>query len=251
MSTGEGPWTIPPRQVLLEPGSLHIWRAPLVPAAVRGHLLEALPASEREEGSRFVRPADRTQWMLARASLRMVLAKYLGGDPRELRIEVGASGKPGLAQAPDSPIRFNLSHSDNLALIAVSQGREVGIDVERIREVPKLKAILDDFFSEQEQAYVLSREGQVRTTAFFLLWTRREAAAKAVGIGLFEALTRFTLPLRDVDRAGFRVDLPRPLAISGGSIAWWLRDISPAPGFAGAVCTEAANPEPSLYILHT
>jgi 4'-phosphopantetheinyl transferase len=243
-------WTIPPRQLLLEPGSLHVWRVRLdLPGAFREKMLDALAAGEREEASRFVRPEDRVRWMVARASLRTVLAKYIAADPRELRIEAGASGKPRLAGVSDSSIRFNISHSDNLALVAVSRGHEVGIDVERVRDVRRLKAILDDFFSGPEQAYVLTREGEERTRAFFLLWSRREAAAKAAGVGLFEALARFTLPLRDADTQGFSVELSPPLP-AGRSTAWWMRDFAPAPGFSGALCVEAVNAVPSLYELH-
>lgn len=240
-------WAIPPRQLLLEPGGLHIWRASLaLPIEEGGSVEGVLSAEERARCARFVRPADRARCRASRASLRVVLAKYLGEDPRALSIRAGITGKPLLDNA-DSSIQFNVSHAGDLALIAVARGRRVGVDVERVREVADIDAILDGFFSEQETAWLRSRENDERTRAFFLLWTRREAAAKALGTGLFDCFARFTLPLPDHAGSGFRVDLAESPA--GPVRTWWMRDLVPAPGYAGAVCLEQDNPKPMLWRL--
>jgi 4'-phosphopantetheinyl transferase len=209
--------------------------------------LETLSESEKARGSRMVRRADRDRWVAARASLRIILARYVHADPRLLRIAAEESGKPFL-EGGAADIQFSISHSDNLALIAVSRER-VGIDLERFREVREMEAIVEDFFGENERAHLQSCGGEERKRAFFLLWTRREAATKAVGLGLFEAFARFTLPSPEPSEDGFRVELPgrdqppRPLA------AWWISDLSPAPGFAGALCVEHAQARPSFYEL--
>ncbi len=240
-------WAHPPRQLLLEQGSLHIWRASLaLPAEERERLEGALSAEERDQCGRFVRPADRARCAAARASLRVVLAKYLLEEPRSLSFTAGNSGKPALDCA-DPSIQFNISHAGDLALIAVSRGLRVGIDVERVREVPEREAILNGFFSEQESAWLRSHEGEERTRAFFLLWTRREAAAKALGIGLFDCFARFALPPCGHADSGFRVvlaDTP-----SGPARDWWMRDLLPSPGHAGAVCVEQENPRPLFWRL--
>jgi 4'-phosphopantetheinyl transferase len=175
-----------------------------------------------------------------------VLAKYLLEDPRALSIRAGTSGKPRLDGA-DPSIQFNISHTGDLALIAVTRGLRVGIDVERIRDVPDIEAIIDGFFSEQETAWLRSRENEELTWAFFLLWTRREAAAKALGIGLFDCFARFTLPPSDPCGSGFRVEMADTTA--GPSRAWWMRDLFPDPEYAGAVCVEKDNATPSLWRL--
>jgi 4'-phosphopantetheinyl transferase len=194
----------------------------------------------------MVRRGDRARWGVARASLRIVLAKYLQTDPRLLSFDTESTGKPRLANDA-ADIQFSISHSDSLAMIAVGQGMGIGIDIERFREVRQMEAIMDDFFSVQERAYLRSSEGERRTRAFFLLWTRREAAAKAMGIGLFEAFSRLALPPHDADESGFRVEL------AGGPadrpVGWWIRDMSPSPDFAGALCTEHMNADPDLYAL--
>ena len=248
MATGEDPWALPPRQLLLEEGSLHIWRASLdLPEGARGRLHGALSAAEREQCGRLVRPADRARCVAARASLRVVLAKYVHAEPRALPIEVGASGKPSLDRS--TGIQFNVSHTGDLALIAVTRSVRVGIDVERIRHVRDMDVILRDFFGEQERAYVHSRAAEERTRTFFLLWTRREAAAKAVGLGLFDSFARWTLSPSDFDRSGFKLALSPPGARSGSTESWWMRDLLPAPDCAGALCVETRNPDPSFWLL--
>jgi 4'-phosphopantetheinyl transferase len=229
---------------------------------MRARMTGVLTTREMEQCGRFLRPADRARCAAARASLRMVLARYLPGDPRTLPIAVGASGKPYLeysagarvaaadpARHEADDIQFNLSHTEEYALIAVSRGMSVGVDVERMRDLKDMEAILQGFFSEQEQSFVRAHEGEERTRAFFLLWTRREAAAKAVGIGLFDSFARVALPPAGYTRSGFRVALPRRAARTAGTESWWIRDLLPAPGHAGALCVERENAEPSLWSL--
>jgi hypothetical protein len=136
----------------------------------------------------------------------------------------------------------------DLGLIAVTRGLRVGIDVERVRDVPDVEAILNDFFSRQESAHVRLRKGKERTRAFFRLWTRREAAAKALGIGLFDCFARVELPTPDRAGSGFRVGLPESDTPAGPTRAWWMRDLLPAPGYAGAVCMEQRNAKPVFLV---
>jgi len=240
-------WALPPRQLFLDKGGLHIWRASVALPSEEAALREdVLSAEEVDQCARFVHPADRARCRASRASLRVVLAKYLGKDPGALSIVPGTSGKPRLSGA-DSSIEFNISHAGDLALIAVSRGLRVGIDVELVREMSDIDAILDSFFSAQETAWLRSREDDERTRAFFLLWTRREAAAKALGTGLFDCFARFALPVAEQDGSGFRVELAD--APAGPSRPWWMRDLVPAPGYAGAVCVERDNPTPLFWRL--
>jgi len=240
-------WAIPPERLSLDAGGLHVWRASLdLSVGVRERLDGMLTPGEKEQCGRFVRAGDRTRCAAARASLRVVLAKYVPVDPQSLPIAAEASGKPFLVSGD---IHFNMSHSDDLVLIAVSRGRRVGIDIERIRGLRDMDAILDGFFSDGERASLRSRTGPERARAFFLFWTRREAAAKAIGLGIYEAFARLDLPPRDTDTTGFRVQLPLSRTVTDATAGWWMRDIHPAPGFAGALCVEEANPEPFLYSL--
>lgn len=143
---------------------VHVWRADLDARERRGADIlawpdaDALPGPERERAARIVSAARRRRWAASRWALREVLASYLGGDPAKVELDAGHRGKPALAD-PEASLRFNLSHSDELALIALARSREVGIDVERIGERPP---------------------------SFYEEWTRREALGKCFGGGLAE-----------------------------------------------------------------
>jgi 4'-phosphopantetheinyl transferase len=241
-------WATPPRHLLLQQGSVHVWRASLaLPAAAQRRCEDILSAGEKEQCRRYVRSTDRARCAAARGSLRIVLANYLHGDPRFLSLATGANGKPFLDSSMDAGIQFNVSHADDRALISVTRGIRVGIDIERIRKVRDMDSILDSFFSEQEQGYLRSRKSEERTRAFFVLWTRREAAAKAMGLDLFDFFARFALPPSDRDESGIRVALAQDAP--DGTADWWIRDLSLSRGYAGALCVERENAEPSFWNL--
>ena len=222
-----------PSMRVLERGSVHIWRVSLsLPAEELARREAFLSIEERGQCSRLVRAADRARCIASRGSLRAVIAMYLDEDPGALTFTKGSAGKPVLA-GTTPPLHFNVSNTEDLGLVAVTRDLRVGIDIERIRDVPDMEGILDNFFNPEETAWVRSRRGEERTRAFFLLWTRREAAAKALGIGLFDCFARVALPAPDVQAAGFRIDLPgsadaRAEAPGSGGCA----TCCPAPGCA-------------------
>jgi 4'-phosphopantetheinyl transferase len=164
--------------VCATPGVLDVWRADL--SRVAGDALwDLLCERERERAERIVDARRRALWVRSRGALRALLARYLDRDPRALRFALGPHGKPRLqdreagrgVRGEGSDLRFNLSHSGELMLVAVTAGREVGVDVERARE---------------------------RYTAEFLrAWTLREAAAKRLGAGLGAGADLGAAPLVD------------------------------------------------------
>jgi phosphopantetheinyl transferase len=141
-------------------GSVHVWRADLT--AIEDGVEDLLCADERARAAEILRERNRALWIRSRGVLRALLGRYLERDPRELRFALGPHGKPALSHREGTvaaeDLRFNLSHSGDLALVAVSAGREVGVDIERAR---------------------------ARYTAEFLHdWVAREAAVKCLGTGL-------------------------------------------------------------------
>lgn len=154
------------------------------------HETEVLPLQERERAARFHRAEDRRHYLAARAWVRTVLAHHAGCDPVELTFHHGRWGKPEIGW-PESDLRFNLAHSSNTALLALSRGRPVGVDVEALRP---------DAFNAAAAALVLSRAelefvscAPDRHRAFLLCWTRKEAFAKLAGVGLSRRLAPLTL----------------------------------------------------------
>jgi 4'-phosphopantetheinyl transferase len=168
----------------------------------------------------------------------MILGAYLHKRPEALSFATGQSGKPYLAPAS---LQFNLSHAGDLALVAVCRDIRVGVDIERRHEVAEMEAILLKYFSEAERNFVDFHAGEERTRAFFLLWTRREAAAKALGLDLITSFDRLSLPSVPPSPAGFQVALPESTEGPVGSGSWWMRDLCPAPGYAGALCAEGGE----------
>ena len=227
------PWGDPPRRLGLRPGCLHLWLVALS-TGPRGlsRLERLLSPEERLEARRFHRPADRLRSVAARATLRRILAAYLQERPQALRLATGASGKPYL-----DGLQFNLSHAGDLALVAVSKEKRIGVDIERLRELPAMQVVLSYIFTVEERSFVESHSGEHRTRAFFLIWNRREAAAKALGLDLLASFSRLEVPVAAYSATGFLVPLIRTSGLPVGE-DWWLRDFSPAPGYVGALCLE-------------
>ena len=235
-------WEDPPRRPGLLPGCLHLWLAALSTGpGDLARLERLLSPEERLEARRFHRPADHLRWVTARAALRRILAAYLQERPRALRLASGPSGKPYL-----DGLQFNLSHAGDLALVAVSKEKPVGVDIEKLRELTAMQAVLSYIFTDEERAFVESHSGEHHTRAFFLIWNRREAAAKALGLDLLASFSRLEIPVAAYSAAGFQVPLIRTTGLPAGE-DWWLRDFSPAPGYAGALCLEGGRAELSWW----
>ncbi len=232
----EGAWPS-----LLE-GEVHIWRLnlALAPGRLAG-LGAALEAGESERADRFVFSKDRDRFVAARGLLREVLAGYTGLGPNRIRFAYGANGKPRWeAPSPGSAaLDFNLSHSSALALLAVSRGGPVGIDVEEVRPGYADEGIAERFFSPGEAASLRAIASGRRDESFFRVWTRKEAVVKALGEGLASSLTRFSVAT-DPDAVASR---PTGEASLAALREWVLHDLSPMTGYVGALAVRKASPK--------
>lgn len=167
---------------LSNPDCVHLWRMPLdrTDFAI-APIAEILSTEELVRAARFRFAADRRTFMAAHALLRRILARYLGCSAAEISFRHGRHGKPILANG--SNLHFNLSYADNVAMLGVAW-REIGVDVERLRPDFAWRPIVQHFFSEAERRCVESVPESLQTEAFFHCWTRREAHAKACGLGI-------------------------------------------------------------------
>ena len=170
----------------LEADAVHVWSAALDDAAQVEPCRAVLSAAERERAGRFHFEHLTRRYIIGRGFLRDVLGRYLGAGAAALEIETGEHGKPFVAGAE---IQFNLSHSGDLAVCAFTRGRRIGADVECIRPVEEIDAIVGRFFTAGEAHKI--RSAAVRERAFFECWTRKEAYIKGVGGGLSIPLTSF------------------------------------------------------------
>lgn len=153
--------------------TVEVWQAHLAqPPELVQRLESTLADDERERAARLT---SAPRWIVARAALRIVLAGSLPLHPSDLELATGPHGKP---EIPGSPLRFNLSHSGDLAVIALSRDAEVGIDVER---TSRRSAVIERTLTDGERATL---NGQDRHTQLLRIWCRKEAMAKAGGGGL-------------------------------------------------------------------
>ena len=168
------------------PGEVHAWTVDL--GGLEGEeasLASVLSDAERARAGRFVDAAVGRRFVLTHGSLRWLLGGYLGLDAARIEFATGPQGKPVLAgEAATQGFRFNLSHSGDVAVIAIACGREVGIDVERPRPVASTLAIARRFFTTGEQAALMRLPAAARGRAFLACWTRKEAVMKAHGKGM-------------------------------------------------------------------
>jgi 4'-phosphopantetheinyl transferase len=209
-------WPAPPPLPVLEPHDVHVWRTRLdVPPAALAELASTLRPAEHTRVARFRFPRDRDRCIAARGLLRMILGRYLRREPARLRLATAPHGKPHLAAvAGVAPLRFNVAHADDLALVAVAWRREVGVDVERERADRADPAIARRLFPPDDVQALETLPPARRQRAFFALWTVREAYAKATGLGLADE--RASAP-------------PTP---------WTVRALPIDPGYAAALAVE-------------
>ena len=225
------PWIPPPRTPTLTSGVVQVWLAPLSasPSKVE-QLRSSLSPDEIERAERFHFRQHRDRFVVARALLRSVLARYLDADPAELRFRYGLHGKPALVPEQDGElIRFNLSHAADLALVAVAPGCEVGVDLEQLRAAAADLAVARRFFSPPEVRALLGLPRPRQTSTFFTFWTLKEAYLKACGAGLTLGLDHF-----DVSSV---LSGPAILRRADGTAlpGWSLRTLDPGPGYTAAL----------------
>ncbi len=197
-------WLSPPARLSLAEDEIAIWQVPLDDEAANVAELEGdLSKDERVRASRFYFPRDRNRFIVARGTLRRLLARYLDMPAGELRFRYGPQGKPAIETSDSSPINFNVSHTSGLALFGFSSGRTIGIDLERIRCDFRVEEIAKRYFSDSEVKQLLALSQDARAEAFFLCWTRKEAYIKARGEGLHMELNSFDVTLTPGQSAYF------------------------------------------------
>lgn len=220
--------------LILPEDEVQLWRVDL--EAISGaesrwrHLLSA---DESARAARFHFARDRRHFIAARAMLRTILGGYLETNPQNLSFSYSKKEKPSLgASHADSGVMFNISHSGGIALLAFTQRRDIGVDVEFIRKEFDLEAIARRFFSENEQNQLAALPSEVRPEGFFRCWTRKEAYIKATGDGLSLPLHQFDVSLASGEMNALTSTRPDASEAS----RWLLQEVPAGPGYAAALC---------------
>jgi 4'-phosphopantetheinyl transferase len=227
------PWAHAATPPTLGSSEVHVWRVDLDAPGADGETA-SLSADEHARAARFHFARDRERFLRGHTALRRLLAGYAGREPGALIFTQGAQGKPSL---PGTGLEFNLSHSDGCGVLAVTRGRRVGVDVERIQPDRATLAVARRFFAPAEAAAVAAAAPAERALTFFRCWTRKEAYVKARGEGLSLPLDRFEVPLEP--------EATRALTLARDDRAeadrWSLRELMPAPDHLGALVVEGGG----------
>jgi 4'-phosphopantetheinyl transferase len=239
-------WNHTPDGGELGAGEAHVWRASLNQnAKIIANLAALLSEDEYKRAMRYRRPVDRDRFIAGRGILRKIISAYLALAPGELRFTYNEYGRPTVSDDQNNvALNFNLSHSAELALYAITRGRVVGIDIEYIREDFATLEIAEQFFSTNEVAALKSLPTDQRTIGFFNCWSRKEAFIKAKGMGVSYPLDRFTVSLAPGEPpALLKVDDDEREVTQ-----WRMYELNPGAGYAAALI--AAEPTVTLKRLH-
>lgn len=221
-------WLAAPTDLKLLPYDVHIWRIDLERPEPELQALEAtLSSDEIARARRFYFQQHQQRFIAGRGILRAILGRYLGVEPQAVQFEYEPRGKPVLADTYiHSGLSFNLSHSQDLAVCALSINRNTGVDIEYIRSVSDIEALAKRFFSPREYAVVRSLPPEQQQKVFFRYWTCKEAYLKATGVGLVQ--------LEQVE-ISLTPEVPAKLTTDE---QWSLIELLPADNYVGAVAVE-------------
>jgi len=231
-------WTLPPDNYALPADAVHIWRGYTGwPATAIEDLKQTLSSDEQERAAKFYFDADRRRFLIGRGMLRILVGHCLDTPASRIVFDYSEAGKPTVAAAGQPPLQFNVSHSGEIVLIALTRGRAVGIDVERVRTDIPIDQIAAGFLSTNERNDLSTLAVDMQCDAFFACWTRKEAYLKASGAGL-------TLPLDQFDVAFLPGDQPRLLATRhdiAEATRWILREVDVGHGYKAALAVEGLD----------
>jgi 4'-phosphopantetheinyl transferase len=211
----------------LSNSEIHVWALRLTASEMDS---DPLSEDEHARAARFRFEKDRRKFQLCRTTLRVLLGEYLNQPAERLCFTYGPRGKPQLA-ADGGGLRFNVSHSRDMALFAFAQGLEIGVDVEGDRPLSDMADIARRFFCAEEHRQLMSMAEDERKRGFFRCWTRKEAYLKATGDGLHAPLDGFQVSFETEDSAHF-------VHINGSpeeASQWTLHSITMNAGFTGAL----------------
>jgi 4'-phosphopantetheinyl transferase len=224
----------------LAPSTVHTWTFSLEgSSALVERCRNSLSPVERQRADRFVFPRDRVRHTIAHAVLRHLLGLYCDRPPESLEFKASPAGKPSLATPPgcEVALHFNLSHSADRALLGVSVGLELGVDLEKVRSDIEALAISRHYFFGSERDAIEGAPSAMRDNMFFRYWVAKEAVLKAQGVGLGFPLDRFRVDFLPGGHAA-RIETLEPERLERG---WRVRMLPSDAGWLGAVAARGED----------
>ncbi len=172
---------------------------------------------------------DQSRYIQAHAVLRLLLSKYAGIVPQNLKFQEGLHGKPALVSV--SPLYFNLSHTKDMMAVALSSSREIGVDIEKQDDMQDMEGVARQFMSEDEFRNLAGLDASAQKKFFYGCWVRKEALLKAAGTGLIDHIRQVSV----MQDEGWEESLCVSARFEGTSGLWRLETFYPALDHAGAI----------------
>lgn len=216
--------------------TIHVWTGSLAITDTQAdQFQQVLSPDEQDRARRFQFPIHRIRYVAAHYQLRKILGKYTGCEPSAIQFSYSKHSKPSLHHPDNTAIQFNLSHSENMNLIALGLDFPLGVDVERVQESCNID-IAERFFSKDEIAQLAKLDENEKRIAFYRIWSRKEALIKATGKGLSQSLPSFSVTARDLTES-----------IKLDNEVWQLRPISVDTDFQAALACHPSVQDVDIF----
>ncbi|CAN5228390.1 4'-phosphopantetheinyl transferase superfamily protein [soil metagenome] len=243
LSLSRPSWSLPPAVPVIGNDEIQVWMARLDDENAAG-LKEILSDAERARAERFRSQPQRNRWIVARGILRIILGKCLEISPDKVSFEYSMYGKPSIFAASRAKIRFNLSHSDGLALYAVTSGREIGVDLERLQPFLLDARTIAECLTPLERERLQILPDNDRERFFFDCWTRKESYLKALGEGLMVSPNQIETTLFSESSGVIKNgDKVRQIHHS-------FQNLPPIPGYAAALVVEGSDVRLRFWLMN-
>lgn len=228
-------WGSPPLHPVLDKDQVHLWLTWVDQAIAQvPQLRQILSADEQARADRFHFERDRHRFTISRGRLRQILSRYLNTSAEQIQFCYGIHGKPSLAGSlANTGLQFNLAHSGEVVLCGVTRDRQIGVDVEQIRPLPKVHQLAERCLSPQEQNSLTNSNSPEET--FLTYWTCKEAYLKAIGSGLSQPMDQIEFALIP------RVQLQKVLGSSETANLWSLQLLDLSASYKAALAVEGQD----------
>lgn len=232
----------------LDNAQVHVWRIHLdLNEDMVERLGRLLSEDETDRAQRFHFDRHRRRYIVSHGFLRRILSGYLAMEPAEINFLVQDRGKPYLPLS--DRLLFNMSHSHETALIAVTRDCHIGIDLEHMKRKADVDRLAERFFSKQEYEGIRYLRSDLKTVGFFRLWTLKEACLKATGHGI-----------AGLEGVEFAVSSGNPLSLIKFEVqpapisCWSIYQFDPLPEYAAAMVVEGQGMslrwfEPDIHLI--
>lgn len=241
-------WLFSSEQIDLADCDVHIWQIALEQTIQKAkESAWVLSDNERQRAECFHFERHRRRFLVSHIALRQILARYTGMEPKHIQYQFTHYGKPHLSKDAQSNIEFNLSHSYERAMVAISKRQPVGVDIEYIRPTDDIASLAKRYFSPKEYQQFTELPKEKMLLGFFNAWTRKESYIKAIGEGLSCSLETFDVSLKPGEPAQLLSIANDPQKAS----SWTLRDVKAEVGYVAAFAVQLSNVNLHQWIYQT